>query len=226
MRRHDGLQHVLAQLVAADAALPSSHGTPYRLTVLVPHTTLTATLRPANRSASGSGSGSADTALAPALLPDGWPLSPLTAQTLACDADLVPVLVDDHHHPLDVADTIYSFPAKTRTAIITRDRHCTYPGCTAPPPWCDVHHLTPYSQGGPTTVANGALLCGRHHRHVHALNLRGHLHHDAITWQPPPRHHDPHHHLPTTPTTSATAIDHALTALTRRWLHRNPHLRG
>jgi hypothetical protein len=34
-------------------------------------------------------------------------------------------------------DTQYAFPPKTRTAIITRDRGCTYPGCGAPAPWCD-----------------------------------------------------------------------------------------
>jgi hypothetical protein len=108
----------------------------------------------------------------PGLLPDGWPISPLTAQVLACSADLVPILVDDHHQPLDVGDTQYPFPTKIRTAIITRDRGCTYPGCGAPAPWCDTHHLTKFRDGGSTSVDNGALLCGRHHRYVHALGCK------------------------------------------------------
>jgi hypothetical protein len=86
---------------------------------------------------------------------------------------MVPILVDENHQPLDVGDTQYEFPPKIRTAIITRDRGCTYPGCGAPPAWCDVHHLTKFRDGGPTSVSNGALLCGRHHRYVHALDLTG-----------------------------------------------------
>ena len=38
------------------------------------------------------------------------------------------------------------------------------------PAWCDVHHIVWWSRGGPTTVVNGALLCGFHHRHVHRTN--------------------------------------------------------
>jgi hypothetical protein len=217
-RRHDGLQQVLQRVVAADGLLPSTHGSPYRLVVTVPHTTLLAHLNHRSHATPMSGTSGADGGQAfypadttadtttdpaaaadaaadadadaangadagdwdavpgpvpPGLLPDGWPLSPLTAQVLACSADLVPVLVDDHHQPLDVGDTQYPFPTKIRTAIITRDRGCTYPGCGAPAPWCDTHHLTKFRDGGSTSVDNGALLCGRHHRYVHALGLQG-----------------------------------------------------
>jgi hypothetical protein len=164
-RRHDGLQQVLSRVVAADGLLPSTHGSPYRLVVTVPHTTLLAQLQ------RGACDGAAP--VQPGLLPDGWPISPLTVQTMACDADLVPVLVDQNHQPLDVGDTQYAFPPKIRTAIIARDKGCTYPGCGAPAPWCDVHHLIRFRDDGPTSVDNGALLCGRHHRYVHALHLTG-----------------------------------------------------
>ena len=33
--------------------------------------------------------------------------------------------------------------------------------------WCDAHHITPRSQGGPATLGNLVLLCRRHHRAVH-----------------------------------------------------------
>jgi hypothetical protein len=145
----------------------------------------------------------------PGLLPGGFPLSPLTVQTLACSADLVPVLVDDDHQPLDVGDTQYAFPPKIRTAIITRDRGCTYPGCGAPAPWCDVHHLTPFAAGGPTSVTNGALLCGRHHRYVHALNLTGRVTTangtSLVQW-----HHRPTSWTATTATTAASGRHPAL----------------
>ncbi|HET8616380.1 MAG TPA: DUF222 domain-containing protein [Actinomycetales bacterium] len=164
-RRHDGLQHVLEQVVAADGLLPSTHGSPYRLVVTVPHSTLSAELQ----RTSARGGAPVD----PGLLPDGWPISPLAVQTMACSADVVPVLVDEDNQPLDVGDTQYAFPPKIRTAIIARDKGCTYPGCGAPAPWCDVHHLIKFRSGGSTSVENGALLCGRHHRYVHALGLEG-----------------------------------------------------
>jgi hypothetical protein len=227
MRRHDGLQHVLGQVVAADGLLPSTHGSPYRLVVTVPHATLTAALthrgsQPNTALWSGRSSDQAaatrpgsrapaepSAPVLPGLLPDGYPLSPLTVQTLACSADLVPVLVDDDHQPLDVGDTQYAFPPKIRTAIITRDRGCTYPGCGAPAPWCDVHHLTPFAAGGPTSVTNGALLCGRHHRYVHALNLTGRVTTangtSHVQW-----HHRPTSWTATTATTAASGRHPAL----------------
>jgi hypothetical protein len=179
----------------------------------------------------------------PGLLPDGWPVSPLTAQVLACTADLVPVLVDEQHQPLDVGDTQYPFPAKIRTAIITRDHGCTYPGCGAPAPWCDIHHLTRFRDRGPTSVTNGALLCGRHHRYVHALHLTGQVATrdgtSHVVWD-----HRPTSWTATTATTAAATswvrrarpaandtsndtdpapalTDRCLDELIRRWLKRN-----
>ena len=32
---------------------------------------------------------------------------------------------------------------------------------------CHAHHDVPFSKGGPTSVANGRLLCGHHHRRTH-----------------------------------------------------------
>ena len=43
---------------------------------------------------------------------------------------------------------------------------CTFPGCTIPARRTQVHHVQEWSQGGPTTVANGALGCHVHHGFV------------------------------------------------------------
>jgi Domain of unknown function (DUF222) len=112
----------------------------------------------------------------------GWAISPLALQTLACDAEVVPVLLDDQGNPLDVGLSIYPFPPKIRRAIEVRDKGCTWPTCTAPPGWCDAHHLIPHSQRGPTAERNGALLCPRHHRHVHAHGLTGRIIDGQVTW--------------------------------------------
>jgi Domain of unknown function (DUF222)/HNH endonuclease len=56
------------------------------------------------------------------------------------------------------------FTGATRRAIEVRDRQCCHPDCDIPASRCQVDHVQPYSQGGPTTQANGRLLCGPHNR--------------------------------------------------------------
>ncbi len=36
-----------------------------------------------------------------------------------------------------------------------------------PATWADAHHLTPWSQGGHTSVHDGVLTCTRHHTQAH-----------------------------------------------------------
>jgi HNH endonuclease len=48
-----------------------------------------------------------------------------------------------------------------------RDGGCVFPGCTRPLAWCEAHHLRHWLHGGPTDLANLALLCRAHHRAVH-----------------------------------------------------------
>jgi hypothetical protein len=65
--------------------------------------------------------------------------------------------------PLDIGRS-ETVPAWMRRAIIARDRHCQWPGgCDAPPARCDVHHITPRSKGGPTSLDNCWLYCKFHH---------------------------------------------------------------
>ena len=65
--------------------------------------------------------------------------------------------------PLDLGRTTRTIPPHLRTAVIQRDQHCQFPGCTQPPSVCDVHHLIPWANGGPTSLANLRLLCRFHH---------------------------------------------------------------
>ena len=44
------------------------------------------------------------------------------------------------------------------------------PGCGRPPSWCEVHHLTPWEQGGDTKLSNLAMLCRAHHRQIHSTD--------------------------------------------------------
>ena len=110
-----------------------------------------------------------------------------------------------------------------RRAIEVRDQHCTYPGCRAKPAWCQVHHLIRFGPDGPTSEDNGGLLCGRHHRHVHAHGMVGEIIDGHVVWRSaradgsedsPDGQHNAH----------LQHLERALRNLARRWLARNPHL--
>jgi hypothetical protein len=93
---------------------------------------------------------------------------PQNIRTLACDADILPVVLGGDGQVLDVGRTQRLFPARLRQAIAARDGGCAAPGCGIPAPWCDVHHVEHWEHGGPTSTDNGVLLCNHHHHSVHA----------------------------------------------------------
>jgi len=65
--------------------------------------------------------------------------------------------------PLDVGAVTETIPPHLRRAVITRDQHCAAPGCDQAPAGCQVHHIIPRSEGGPTALGNLLLLCSFHH---------------------------------------------------------------
>lgn len=89
------------------------------------------------------------------------------ARRLACQAGLVPVVLDGKGQPLDVGRASRLYRAPQRRAIRLRDRRCRAEGCTIPAVWCEVHHREPWAQGGRTDVADGVSLCSHHHHLVH-----------------------------------------------------------
>ena len=56
------------------------------------------------------------------------------------------------------------FQGATRRAVELRDRQCQHPYCEVPLERCQVDHIVPARDGGPTTQENGRLLCPRHNR--------------------------------------------------------------
>jgi hypothetical protein len=52
-------------------------------------------------------------------------------------------------------------------ALLVRDGHCHWPGCSVPAAWCEIDHLQPWEHGGPTNLDNLWLLCSRHHSEKH-----------------------------------------------------------
>ena len=115
-------------------------------------------------------------------LESGTHLAPETMRRLACDAEVVPVVLDG---PAEIADLgrarrLFS-PGQTRRLWL-RDRHCTFPGCDAPARWTEAHHLRHWVDGGRTDLSNAALLCGRHHTVVHQRRLAGRVTPHGVAW--------------------------------------------
>jgi hypothetical protein len=201
----------LAARPGGPGSLPTRAGSPTRLVVTGELSSLLADLHTAD----------GRLALTPGVVqtgePGGWDVSPLTLQVIACDAEVVPMLLDGAGGPLDVGQTRYPFGPKIRKAIEARDQHCTYPGCSAKPPWCDAHHLVPFSNGGSTSAANGGLLCGRHHRLVHARGMVGRLVDGHVNWRDPRTGEDRSNAY-------TQEFEQALRQLALRWRARNPQL--
>jgi hypothetical protein len=65
---------------------------------------------------------------------------------------------------VEVSERARLFSGATRRAVELRDRRCVHPYCDRRLPECQVDHVIPYSQDGPTTQENGQLLCGFHNR--------------------------------------------------------------
>jgi hypothetical protein len=85
----------------------------------------------------------------------------------AAMALLPPILGGAPTQPLDVGRTSRVVQPAQRTALAARDGGCVFPGCARPLAWCEAHHLLHWLHGGPTDLANLALLCRAHHRAVH-----------------------------------------------------------
>jgi Domain of unknown function (DUF222)/HNH endonuclease len=91
----------------------------------------------------------------------------LAARLRAAAALLPPVLGGAPAQPLEVGRTTRVVQPAQRTALAVRDGGCVFPGCDRPLAWCEAHHLRHWLHGGPTDLANLALLCRAHHRAVH-----------------------------------------------------------
>ncbi|WP_298457157.1 HNH endonuclease signature motif containing protein [uncultured Cellulomonas sp.] len=95
---------------------------------------------------------------------DATPVPRALLDRFICDSEINRVIFGPASEILDVGRSRGTSTHHLRAAIIARDEHCRYPGCTAPPVLCEGHHPQPWARDhGATSTDNGILLC-RHHR--------------------------------------------------------------
>ena len=97
----------------------------------------------------------------------GESLSAATVRRLACDADIIPTVLNGKGRVIDVGRRTRRVSEVLRCVLIARDGGCVWPGCDAAPSRCDAHHVKHWADGGPTDADNLALLCHRHHTLLH-----------------------------------------------------------
>jgi Domain of unknown function (DUF222)/HNH endonuclease len=145
-RRADALV-ALADAALADRALPTAHGRRVELQVVIELPTLLGM------------------AQKPGELIGYGPVGAEVARELAGDACWRRLVTDPvTGQLLDYGRRVYTPPRRLADFLAGRDRRCRVPGCTRPADQCDIDHVKPYAQGGPTSAANTILLCRRHHR--------------------------------------------------------------
>ena len=141
-------------MVLAGGRLPDNGGDRPQVVVTVPFDPL--------RRAFGAG-----------VIDTGDRLSADAARRLACDARILPAVLDGAGQPLDLGRERRLFTGPLRRALVLRDGGCAFPGCDRPPRWCDGHHVIHWADGGATSLANAVLLCGHHHRLIHDARAGG-----------------------------------------------------
>jgi hypothetical protein len=80
---------------------------------------------------------------------------------------LPPILGGAPRQPLEVGRASRVITGAQRAALAVRDGGGVFPDCDRPLAWCEGHHLVHWVEGGPTDLANLALLCRAHHRAIH-----------------------------------------------------------
>jgi hypothetical protein len=171
-RQADGLSDVLS--VAAGAGELPGHGG------IKPHITVTIDfddLKAKGRDATGD-------------LQFGERLSAAAVRLLACDAEVIPVILGSESEPLDVGRGQRYVTKAMWRALVRRDKGCVV--CGMPPRYSHAHHVVHWIDGGPTSVANLVFLCSVHHHAVHAGHYtvtitNGKVHVTRPAWADPPR---------------------------------------
>ena len=95
-----------------------------------------------------------------------------TVRRLACEAHIIPVVLDGHSVPIDVGRSKRLATAAQRRALESIYPHCAIPDCHITFDRCNIHHIDYWAGsvsggGGLTNLDNMVPLCSRHHHAAH-----------------------------------------------------------
>ena len=108
------------------------------------------------------------TGLGSAGLDSGVAITAGQARRLACDAAIIPAVLDGTSMPLDLGRSRRLHTRTQRRALALLHDTCAITGCTRPFAWCEIHHhRLSWNHGGTTNLDDGLPLCAHHHKRAH-----------------------------------------------------------
>ena len=102
-------------------------------------------------------------------LADGTALPVSVVRQMACEAEIIPVVLGGDGRALDIGRAARLATEPQRQALRAMHRTCIQPDCQVPFDECRIHHIIPWENGGRTDLSNLAPLCEscKHHHDVH-----------------------------------------------------------
>ena len=90
-----------------------------------------------------------------------------TVRRLACEAEVLPVVLDGRSVPIDVGRSKRLATVHQRRALEAIYPTCAISDCEVIFDHCNVHHIDYWEKGGSTDLNNMVPLCSRHHHAAH-----------------------------------------------------------
>ncbi|GAA5006868.1 HNH endonuclease signature motif containing protein [Actinopolymorpha pittospori] len=126
----------------------------------------------------------------------GPPLSATLVRQLACDAEIIPVVLGGDGAVLDLGRGTRLFTYSQRHALAERDGYFGhFPECRRPEKWIEAHHIQHWVDGGATDLNNGVLLCQHHHTVIHTKGWTVRMGDDGHPEYIPPPWVDPYQNV-------------------------------
>ena len=106
--------------------------------------------------------------LGAATLDSGDRIAPGEARRMACAAGVIPAVLGSRSQLLDLGRHVRLYTKPQRVAMAVQQGFtCAVERCDVPTAWADAHHLDGWALDGKTDVADGVLICARHHTLAH-----------------------------------------------------------
>ena len=93
------------------------------------------------------------------------PIARETARRIACDCS-ISTHIKSNGEPMDIGRISRIWPNPMTRAILERDQHCQFFGCTKTHN-LQIHHIIHWANGGVTSISNGVAVCKFHHTLLH-----------------------------------------------------------